>query len=158
MPDPTATATGSGPVTGPVGRDDRWVLAVDLGTGGPKVGLVSLTGRIAWHEHHPVPTRLGPDGESTQDAAHWWDLVTGAARRGLAAGVVDPASVVAVSCTGQWASTVPVDVEGQPVGPCQLWSDTRGAPHSRAVIAGPVAGYAPVAALRWIHRRAATGA
>ncbi len=136
---------------GPGGRDDRWVLAVDLGTGGPKVGLVSLTGAVAWHEHRAVPTRLGPGGEATQDAGLWWDLVTDSARRALASGVVDPGAVVAVSCTGQWASTVPVDAAGLPVGPCQLWSDTRGAPHARRVIGGPVAGYAPAAALRWIR-------
>ena len=37
------------------------------------------------------------------------------------------------------------------MGPCQLWSDTRGGPHSRGVIAGPVAGYDPVALIRWIR-------
>jgi xylulokinase len=135
-----------------VRREDRWVLAVDLGTGGPKVGLVSLAGVIAWHEHHAVPTRVGPGGEATQDAGLWWDLVCDAARRALASGAVDPTAVVAVSCTGQWASTVPVDATGLPVGPCQLWSDTRGAPHAREVIGGPVAGYDPAAALRWIRR------
>ena len=133
MPDRTPRSTGTR-------REDRWVLAVDLGTGGPKIGLVSLTGTIAWHEHQAVPTRLGPGGEATQDAGLWWDLVCGSARRALASGVVDPGRVVAVSCTGQWASTVPVDVAGIPVGPCQLWSDTRGAPHS------------PVTALRWIRQ------
>ena len=139
-------------VVGPAGgRDDRWVLAVDLGTGGPKVGLVSLAGAIAWHEHRPVATRTGPDGESTQDADEWWDLIRDSARRALGSGVVDPGRVVAVSCTGQWASTVPVDAEGMPVGPCQLWSDTRGGPHSREVIAGAVAGYDPVALVRWIR-------
>ena len=145
MPDPTP---GGSPGT----RHERWVLAVDLGTGGPKVGLVSLAGDIAWHEHRPVATRTGSDGESTQDAEEWWDLVRGSARRALASGAVDPGRVVAVSCTGQWASTVPVDAAGVPVGRCQLWSDTRGAPHSRAVIGGPFAGYAPAAALRWIRR------
>jgi xylulokinase len=132
-------------------RHERWVLAVDLGTGGPKVGLVSLAGQIAWHEHRSVATRTGPDGESTQDAGLWWDLVRESARRAVDSGAVDPGRVVAVSCTGQWASTVPVDAAGLPVGPCQLWSDTRGAPHSRAVIGGPVGGYAPAAALRWIR-------
>ena len=132
-------------------RDDSWVLAVDQGTGGPKVGLVSLAGRIAWTEHLPVTTDHTPDGGATQDAARWWELITGSARRALDSGVVDPSRVVAVSCTGQWASTVPVDGGGIPVGPCQLWSDTRGAPHARQVIAGPVAGYDPVAAVRWIR-------
>ena len=127
------------------------MVAVDLGTGGPKVGVVSLTGVIAWSEHLAVPTDVGPDGSATQDASQWWDLICDATRRALDAGVVDRSRVVAVSCTGQWASTVPVDVAGMPVGPCQLWSDTRGGPHSRGVIGGPVAGYAPLAALRWIR-------
>ena len=139
----TSAATGR--------REDAWVLAVDQGTGGPKVGLLSLSGTIAWTEHLPVPTEHGTDGGATQDAGQWWDLITAAARRALESGVVDPARVVAVSCTGQWASTVPVGSDGVPVGPCQLWSDTRGGPHSREVIAGPVAGYAPIAAVRWIR-------
>jgi xylulokinase len=138
---------------GPRGpREDCWVLAVDLGTGGPKVGLVSLSGVIACTEHLPVPTQLGPDGEATQDAGLWWDLIRGAARRAVGSGVVRADRIVAVSCTGQWASTVPVDAGGLPVGPCQLWSDTRGGPHSRRVVGGPVAGYSPVAAVRWIRR------
>ncbi len=36
--------------------DQQYVLAVDLGTGGPKVGLVSFTGVIACSEHLPVET------------------------------------------------------------------------------------------------------
>jgi xylulokinase len=139
----------AGAAVGPAA--DRWVLAVDLGTGGPKVGLVSLTGVIAWTEHTAVPTDVGPGGRATQDAAHWWEVVRASARRAVDSGVVPPERIVAVSCTGQWASTVPVDASGTPVGPCQLWSDTRGAPHSRRVIAGPVAGYAPLAAARWIR-------
>ena len=43
-------------------RGERFVLAVDLGTGGPKVGLVSLTGRIAWQDHLAVATRYPPGG------------------------------------------------------------------------------------------------
>ena len=99
----------------------------------------------------PVATETTSDGGATQDAGQWWELIRTSARRGLAGGHVDPARVVAVSCTGQWASTVPVAADGVPVGPCQLWSDTRGAHHSRRVIAGPVAGYDPVAAVRWIR-------
>jgi xylulokinase len=133
-------------------REDRWVLCVDLGTGGPKVGLVSLTGQVAWSEHTAVATDSGPDGRSTQDAAGWWDVVRASIRRAVDSGVVPADAVTAVSCTGQWASTVPVAADGTPVGPCQLWSDTRGAPHARRVVGGPVAGYSPVPAVRWIHR------
>lgn len=134
------------------GRGDRYVLAVDLGTGGPKVGLVTLTGSVAWSEHTGVRTELLPGGGAVQDAEKWWEVVSDAARRALASGVVHPEDVVAVSCTGQWASTVPVDEKGIPVGDCILWMDSRGAPHSRRRFGGPVHGYSPVALWRWLRR------
>jgi xylulokinase len=137
--------------TGTPPGDHRVVLAVDLGTGGPKVALVSLTGTILWVEHTPVSTRTDPDGGSTQDAEEWWQLITRSARTALATGPVPPEAVVAVSCTGQWASTVPVDAVGRPVGPCLMWSDTRGGPLTRKAVGGPVSGYHPVALARWIR-------
>ncbi len=136
---------------GPVPAAEQFVLAVDLGTSGVKVGLVSLTGAIAWHEHVHLSTRVDGDA-ATQDAAGWWEIVRECARRGLSSGAVPPTRVVAVSVTGQWASTVPVDGDGAPTGPCVLWMDTRGAPYSREVIGGPVAGYVAEAALTWIRR------
>lgn len=131
---------------------DGVCLAVDLGTGGPKVGFVRLTGEILWQEHQIVETRWSEGGGASQDAAEWWTLICSAAQRGLSSGSVRPRDVVAVSCTGQWASTVPVDERGEPVGECILWMDSRGAPYSRRVISGPVAGYAPRPAVQWMRR------
>ena len=127
-------------------------LAVDLGTGGPKVGYVRFTGEILWHDHQLVPTAWLEGGGASQDAAAWWELICDAARRGLASGALEPDEIEAVSCTGQWASTVPVDASGEPVGECVMWMDIRGAQYSRKVIGGPVAGYAPRPALQWIRR------
>ena len=132
-------------------EDRRVVLAVDLGTGGPKVGLVSFAGRIIWWEHLPVATTYGARGCVTQDADDWWRLVVGATRRGIAATRVDGEQVAAVCVTGQWASTVPVDAAGDPVGPCLMWMDTQGARHSRAVVGGPIQGYKPVPLATWIR-------
>jgi xylulokinase len=129
-----------------------YVLAVDLGTGGPKVGLVSTRGDIVWWEHHPVATHHGADGAATQDAEEWWQLVVSATRRGLASSGVDGDEVVAVGVTGQWASTVPVDAVGRPVGPCLLWTDTQGAHHSRRAVGGPVQGYDPRKLATWVRR------
>ena len=89
-----------------------------------------MHGEVLWWEHTPVPTIVGNGGARTQDAELWWTVICESVRRGVAA--VDASRVVAVSVTGQWASTVPVDEAGRPVGPCVLWSDTRGAPYSKA--------------------------
>jgi xylulokinase len=131
---------------------DGVCLAVDLGTGGPKVGFVRLSGEVLWHDHQLVQTTWLPGGGAVQDASEWWALICDAVRRGLASDQVSAAEVVAVSCTGQWASTVPVDASGEPVSDCILWMDSRGGPYSKKVIGGPVAGYAPRPALQWIRR------
>jgi xylulokinase len=131
---------------------DAICLAVDLGTGGPKVGFVRLNGEILWHDHQLVETRWLPGGGATQDAGAWWELICDAVRRGLASGAVPADEVVAVACTGQWASTVPVTEGGEPVGDCILWMDSRGGAYSQTAIGGPVAGYAPRRALHWVRK------
>lgn len=129
-----------------------FVLAVDLGTGGPKIGLVSTRGEVAWWEHRPVHTRFGPDGAATQDPDEWWSLVVDGTRRGLSASGIAGDRVVAVAVTGQWASTVPVDASGVPVGECLMWMDSRGRDLSREVVGGPVSGYDPRALAAWVRR------
>jgi xylulokinase len=125
-------------------------VAIDLGTTGLKVGLVSFRGDVLWSDHAPLETSLLPDGGREQDAGEWWATISKMVRTGIA--TFRPESIAAVACTGQWASTVPVDVEGRPVGPCVMWQDTRGRRHARSQIGGPVAGYAPRAAVQWIRK------
>ncbi len=145
--------TGTGLTSGAhAPREERFVLAVDLGTGGPKVGLVSLVGQVAWQDHIPVKTNWIDGGGAVQDAAEWWQIICDATRRAMADGAVRTDQVVAVSVTGQWASTVPVDAAGRPVSECVMWMDTRGGAHARKVVGGPAAGYSPAAAATWLRR------
>ncbi len=129
---------------------DSLALAVDLGTGALKVGIVTLAGEIVAVDGTVLETELLPGGGAIQDAGGWWDAVMASASSVLAQ--VPRERVLAVSCTGQWASTIPVDRVGAPVGPCLMWLDTRGAEHARRIVGGPVMGYAPRPALRWIRR------
>jgi xylulokinase len=132
---------------------EPWLLAVDLGTGGPKVGAVSLGGEVIAREVRSVPTCYTPDGGATQDTAAWWDGIRDGVRALLAGGAVDPAGVVGAGITGQWGSTVPVDAEGNPTGPCLLWADTRGGPFAAKAMGGPLSlfGYSPGNLVRWIQ-------
>jgi xylulokinase len=109
------------------------VLAVDLGTGGPKVALVDASGdTLAWRSR-PVATTFLPGGGAEQDPHEMWDAVVAAARDVLAA-VVPLPSIVAVAVTSQYMSTVPVAADGTPTGPCVLWMDTRGAANNRTLL------------------------
>ncbi len=131
---------------------DRLTLAVDLGSSALKVGVVSLTGQVITVREAPLETERLPGGGAIQDAAAWWETVRALAASRLEE--VERERIVAISCTGQWASTVPVDATGEPVGPCLMWQDTRGAEHARRVVGGPLLGYSPRALLTWIRRTA----
>jgi len=127
----------------------QFALAIDLGSGALKVGAVSLRGEIASVEQRSYETERLPGGGAVQDASAWWGII-----RELSRSVLDGISaedVVAVACTGQWASTVPVDEAGEPVGPCVMWLDTRGGRRTREAIGGPLMGYSPRALATWVR-------
>ena len=131
--------------------DGELALCVDLGTGGPKIALVTLDGEIIAHEVHHVDTYFGADGEATQDANEWWTLIVATSKRLLSD--TDSASRVrAIAITGQYASTVPVDEHGLPTGPCLTWLDTRGGRYSRPAIGGSFQGYNARKALQFMRK------
>ena len=131
---------------------ERCAIAIDLGTTGLKIGIATLRGKVLWTDHADLRTTLLPGGGAEQDADEWWQLITASVRRGMQSGAVTVDQVVAVTTTGQWASTVPVDEHGVPVGPCILWMDRRGGTHVRKRIGGPVSGYDPRAIASWIRK------
>ena len=130
------------------------VLAIDLGTGGPKAALVTPEGRIAAHEFEPTPILLLGDGGAEQDPDAWWGAITAAVRRLLAASDVAPEDIAAVSVTSQWSGTVAVDASGRHLHPAVIWMDSRGAPHVEELVTGRlnVAGYDPVKLRAWIQK------
>ena len=132
---------------------ERWILAIDHGNGGPKVAVCSLEGEVLHTAMRNVHVRVGRDGAATQDAVEWWVTLLEAAREAIAAANAGPADLHAVAITGQWASSVPVGADGQPVGDVLLWSDTRARELAREVIGGPlnIGGFAPQKALPFIR-------
>ncbi len=109
-----------------------YVLAVDLGTGGPKVALVSLDGESSATSTRRNDLILLPDGGVEQDPEQWWTSIVTATRRLLARGLVPVDDMVAVSITTQWMTTVAVGADGHHIGNAISWMDTRGARYAAA--------------------------
>ena len=128
-----------------------WTLAVDLGNGGPKVAAVYADGSLGPCVQRSVSVDIGLDGGATQDAVEWWGTLTDAIRDLTSQmGTEQP---TAIGITGQWGSTVPVDAQGEPVGPVILWADTRARRYMHEVIGGPVSvqGFAPNKVVPWVR-------
>lgn len=128
------------------------ILAIDLGTSGPKVALVSATGEVLALEFEEMPLYLLPGGGAEQDPDDWWTAVRRATRRLLARQVVPVESIRVLGCTSQWSGTVAIDREGRPLTNAIIWMDSRGAPYLKPIIGGPVTveGYGIDKLLRWV--------
>jgi xylulokinase len=133
--------------------DERSVLAIDLGSGGPKVAVVTERGEILANARSSVSTLFVDGGGAEQDPRDWWRTVDRAVRTVLSHPQVDRGRIVAVSCTGQWSVTAPVDSGGQPLMNAVHWTDSRGAPDTQALTDGliKIDGYGVRRLLRWIQ-------
>ena len=133
---------------------DKFILAIDLGTSGPKVALFSTQGEFVGSEFEEIRLILLPDGGAEQSPAEWWEAIQKAVKRLLARRLVSNEEIVVIASTGQWSGTVAIDEEGNALGNAIIWMDSRGAPYVQQIVNGPlkVQGYGLGKLLKWIQQ------
>ncbi len=132
---------------------EKLILAVDLGTSGPKVALVSTSGEIVACDSEETSLTFLPDGGAEQQPDEWWSAIVRASRRVMDREARRAGDVAAVSCTAQYSSTVAVDRDGRPLMNAINWMDTRGARAAREVTRGwpSFQGYGLSKLIKWIR-------
>lgn len=116
--------------------NENIILAMDLGTSGMKVALITVSGRVLGWEAEPVGLILAPDGGAEQSPEEWWQTFLSAAGRLLQRNPAAGSNVIAVCCSTQGEGTVAVDRAGNALCNAILWMDMRGAPHLRKQLHG----------------------
>ena len=129
------------------------VLAVDLGTSGMKVALITVRGAVLGWEAQGVRLHLTPDGGAEQSPEEWWQAFIAVSERLLARNLTPKRRIKAVCCSTQGEGTVPVDRDGNALMNCILWMDMRGAPYLNKRVRGlvNVAGANVFKLVRWIR-------
>jgi xylulokinase len=137
-----------------VAADPPCILAIDLGTSGPKVALVTCKGAVLGCATSPTKLHLLPGGGAEQDPDDWWRAVVDATQQLHAQELVDPKAVIGVCVTAQWAGTVAVDRDGNHLRNAIIWMDTRGAPDVRKLTGGLICveGYSARKLAKWLRR------
>ncbi len=131
---------------------DKYILAIDLGTSGPKSALVSTRGHIVDYEFQETGLNLFPDGGAEQSPDEWWNAIMKTSKAVLGKDLVPVDDIVAVSCTTQWSGTVAVDKDGNHLMDAVIWLDSRGSPYIEQIADGlvKVEGYEVRKLRRWI--------
>ena len=98
------------------------ILAIDLGTSGPKAVVVGESGAILGEAVRSVDTIFTPDGGTEHDPEAVWRAVCEASGEAVAkAG----GEVRAVICDSHYSSIVPVDADGKALMNIVVWMDQR---------------------------------
>lgn len=133
---------------------NKYILAIDHGTGGPKSAIVSVNGEVIDWAFQEVPLHVSKGGEVEQDPDDWWDAIIKTCKQVIDGGRVSVNDIVGVSNTSQWSGTVAVDKEGNHLMNSLIWMDTRGAKYIekfyKSII--QVSGYSLFKILKWIKR------
>ncbi len=129
------------------------LLAVDIGTGRVKVGVVGLDGElIAFADRAYGLIEGGQPGWVEQDAAVWWSETRDAMRAAIAAS--SGTTIVGACIGGQGPSLVAVDERGEPLTHALIWMDRRAEPERQRIAARlgqDVSPYSAVPKAGWIR-------
>ncbi|MBF0451002.1 MAG: FGGY-family carbohydrate kinase [Candidatus Magnetomorum sp.] len=132
---------------------EEYILAIDHGTSGLKVALVTTRGQVVDFEFEPTPTHYLQGGGAEQDPEDWWRAFMTASKRLVNKGNVPRTAIVAISVSSTFSSTVAVNREGTPLMNCLTWMDSRGAPYIKELVGGfpRINGYNVFKVLNWIR-------
>ena len=133
--------------------NEKYILAIDLGTSGPKVALFSTQGEMLGSEFEETKLLLFPNGGAEQSPSDWWDAIEKAVKHLLGKSLATNEDIVAIAITGQWSGTVAVDSNGNALGNSIIWMDSRGGAQINQVAGGKIniEGYAPAKLIQWIR-------
>ena len=132
---------------------EKFILAVDLGTSGPKSALVTTGGEVVDYEFKENQVILLPNGGAEQRPDEWWDTIIHTAKKVLAKQLVPVEDIVGICCTTQWSGTVAVDRDGNPLMNAIIWLDSRGNRLVKNITGGlvKIAGYGVFKLQRWLR-------
>ncbi|HRQ40154.1 MAG TPA: FGGY-family carbohydrate kinase [Chloroflexota bacterium] len=133
--------------------NEELILAIDLGTSGPKVALVTFHGRVLDCQVGTTTTHILPGGGAEQNPDEWWTAVKNTTHQLLANHPEAAANIKGIGCTSQWSGTVAVDAHGRHLMNAIIWMDSRGAPYVQAVTNGllKIEGYGLRRLLTWLR-------
>lgn len=112
-----------------------FVLGVDFGTEGVRVGIFTPEGAPVAFAAEPYPTSYPRVGWAEQHPDDWWGAFVKATRRALQESGVPPASIAAIGADCTSCTVVVMDERFRPLRPAIIWMDVRAAEQAGRIAA-----------------------
>ncbi len=81
------------------GSSKKYVLAIDVGSSGTKIGLVDRDGKVVANAGGRYETQFLPNGGAEQVPGDWWKIIISGIKQVIVQSGVAPVDIVAVGVT-----------------------------------------------------------
>lgn len=110
-----------------------YLMGIDVGTTGAKVGVVSEIGELLAEAGETYPIHSPHTNWFEQDPADWWKATVNAIRQVIRNAGIDGSSIRGIGLSGQYHGLVLVDRNQRALRPCIMWNDQRTAQQSEHI-------------------------
>ena len=110
-----------------------YLMGIDFGTGGVRVGLFDREGMpavfhaVEFKTHHPHP------GWAEQDPAEWWSGLVQAVRKAMERSEVSREEIAGISVDATSATVMATDEQGKHLRPAIMWMDVRASDQAKRI-------------------------
>ena len=115
--------------------DRTYLMGIDLGTEGVRVGIFDREGAPAGFSSSAYETHHPRAGWAEQDPDQWWSALKQAVPAALSDGDVRAKEIAGLSVDATSSTVLAVDADGQHLRPAILWMDVRASAQAERVTA-----------------------
>ena len=115
--------------------NERYILAIDLGTTTCKVALCDPSGHLVALAREEIPLNHPHPLWAEADPRLWWDMVRRLVPNVLESAQANAEQIEAIGLCGLMHAPVAVGVDTEPLAPSMLWMDQRCQPECELLIA-----------------------
>jgi FGGY-family pentulose kinase len=113
--------------------EGQYLMGIDIGTGGVRVGLFDREGHPAGFSSVEFATSHPRPGWAEQSPDDWWNALAQATAGAMRASGAGPGDVAGISLDATSATVVACDDQDRPLRPAILWMDVRAADQAARV-------------------------
>lgn len=103
----------------------KYVMGIDGGTGGVRVGIYDLCGNEIAYSTSEYPTYHEHPGWAEQNPIDWWECLGNSSRRAIELSGINKEDISALSYDTTSCSVVLCMSDGTPLRDCLIWMDVR---------------------------------
>ena len=111
----------------------EYVLGIDMGTGGARVGIFDLKGNPVVFCEQPYKLYTPMSGRAEQDPDEWWDSICRSSKRAMAESGIDPSCIKGMSVDTTCCTVLISGDDMVPLRPAIMWMDVRASDQAKRI-------------------------